>query len=136
MTGGHKNNYRLQFRSFFKIKELLQLRRTAFCAAVFLETLYKISRQTDKLFWCWRLGNMATYDFYLFCFQFTIKILLTLFLQFSQVHMLFLLVVDISFLKTRDLKISTEIEKHVILKPLTIEEHNKKKNRELEKVER
>ena len=52
--------------------------QTPLCTEVFLEALYKISRETGKAFWYWRSGNMTTYYFYLFCFQFTIKILLTL----------------------------------------------------------
>lgn len=36
--------------------------RTLFCTIVFLQTLYKISKETGKLFWCWCSGNMTTYD--------------------------------------------------------------------------
>ena len=63
-----------------KIYKHLQKTRTLFCTVVFCETLYKISRQTGKPLWYWRVGNTTTYDFYLFRFYFTIKILLTLFL--------------------------------------------------------
>ena len=54
----------------FENKELLTITKNAehFCTGVFCETLYKISRQTGKLFWYWRSGNMTIYDFYLFCF--------------------------------------------------------------------
>ena len=76
---------------------------------MFLETLYKISRQTGRLFWYWRSGNMINYDFYLFCFQFTIKILLALF-NLARSRCLFYWFTFV-LLSIRDLKISIQKEK-------------------------
>ena len=69
---------------FFKNRELLIITKNAdtlLYSSLSWNSSFKfqfeISRQTGKPFCS---GNMTTYDFYLICFQFTFKILLTLFL--------------------------------------------------------
>ena len=69
-----------QIYSFIN-KELVVItkkNRTRFCRVVFLETLYKISRKTGKPFWFRHSENTTAYDFHLFSFHFTFRILLTL----------------------------------------------------------
>ena len=93
----------------------LQKTQTLFCTAVFCEILYKISRQTGKPFLSWHSGNMTTYDFYLFSFQFTIKILLTLPLIQLEARALFIGVIFFLLLPLL-LKLSnTEGKIHAIL---------------------
>ena len=42
---------------------------------MFIETVYKISKEMGKPLWYRGSGNMATYDLHLFYFHLTIKIL-------------------------------------------------------------
>ena len=85
---------------------------TPFSTAVFFKHLDKTSEQTGKLFWHWHSWNMTTYDLYLFCFQFTIKILLTLFLYLAR-STCFLQVLHFFLFNIHGLKISIQKEKHM-----------------------
>ena len=83
----------------------------------------------------WHLGNMTTYDFYLFCFQFIIIFWRSSF-NLATYTCSFYWWYIFPFENSWSKNINRDWKAHVVLKLLTIEEHNKKKNRELEKVER